>query len=178
MRPGIELAHLIHYAHGLALHAVGHHGESHLEFERAYEVLMEIVSDLDPVNRQLALEQVPEHVMIVDWWRSKRPVTEIFTLASVSAPTGRTLRADEYVAVHWTTSEPADLDIHDKVERRHHRIRRLLEQAAAQGGSPTVGDLARALSSSEATIRRDLTAIRSSGDRITTRGSRTNTASD
>jgi tetratricopeptide (TPR) repeat protein len=175
MKPGLELAHLIHYAYGLALHAVGEHGRSQREFEQAYEVLMQIVSDLAPENRQRALEQVPEHVMIVDWWRSKRPVTEIHRVAASEAPTGRPLRPDEYVDVDWTISEPSDLDISDKVGRRHHRIRRLLEQAMAQGASPTVGDLAQALSISEATIRRDLVALRKSGDAVNTRGSRPNT---
>jgi len=176
MKPGLELAHLIHYAHGLALHSVGEHGRSQREFEQAYEVLMQIVSDLGPDDRQTALEQVPDHLMIVDWWRSKRPVTETHVVAASDAPTGRALRSDEYVDVDWTISEPADLDISDKVERRHHRIRRLLEQAAAQGASPTVGDLAKALSISEATIRRDLVALRRGGDPANTRGSRPSTA--
>jgi DNA-binding SARP family transcriptional activator len=174
MRPGIELSHLIHHAHGLTLHSMGRHAESQLEFEKAYEVLMEIVSDLTPENRQLALEKVPEHAMIVDWWLSKRPVIERFTVASTDAPTGRPLRPNEFVEVDWTTSEPGDLDIPDKIDRRHHRIHRLLEQARTRGGAPTVGDLAKALSTSEATIRRDLVAIRSSGATITTRGSRNN----
>ncbi|MEX0825652.1 MAG: AAA family ATPase [Acidimicrobiia bacterium] len=177
MRPGIELAHLIHHAHGLALHSVGEHARSQREFERAYEVLMEIVSDLTPEDRQLALETVPEHGMIVEWWLSKRPIVEQFAIASAEAPTGRPLRADEFVDVDWTVSEPGDQDIPDKVERRHHRIHRLLAEAADRGAAPTVGDLAKALSTSEATIRRDLVAIRSSGATIATRGSRNNALS-
>jgi hypothetical protein len=115
--------------------------------------------------------------MIVEWWLSKRPIVERFAIASAEAPTGRPLRADEFVEVDWTVSEPGDLDIPDKVERRHHRIHRLLAQAEDRGAAPTVGDLAKALSTSEATIRRDLVAIRSSGATIATRGSRNNALS-
>ena len=177
LRPGIELAHLVHFAHGLALDAAGLKWASHEAFESAYDVLLSIVSDLDEGDRAQALENVPEYKEIVSHWRSCRPEVVGVDLASVRAPTGRSLRTDEYVSVDWTVSEPSDLDIQDRVSRRHHRILRLLDQAEAGGASPTVTDLANALSISEATLRRDLAELRSRGYRVSTRGSRVTTVS-
>ena len=171
LHPGLELAHLIHHAHGLALHA-GRHAESHEQFSRAYEVLMQIVSTLDPDDQQLAIRAIPDHASIIDWWASERPIVRELVVASSNAPTGRALEVDELAPVLLTVSSPSDLDIEDKVERRQARIRRALAEATQQGGSLTVADLAAALDSSEATVRRDLVAIRAHGDLATTRGRR------
>ena len=177
LRPGIELAHLIHYAHGLALHAAEHHASSHYQFEQAYKVLRAIVSDLDEGDRLQALDSVPEYREIIEWWRARKPEIAQVELAASGAPTGRSLRSDEYVQVRWTISDPSDLDIRNKVDRRHHRILRLLAEAHAEGASPTVTDLANALTISEATVRRDLGHLRRNGRRADTRGSRTTTTS-
>ena len=56
--------------------------------------------------------------------------------------------------------------------RRRQRLQRLLAEADAQGGAPTVDDLAGALEASVATIRRDLAALRRSGQPAPTRGTR------
>ena len=58
------------------------------------------------------------------------------------------------------------------MERRRERLQRLLAEAAAQEGAPTVDDLAGALEASVATIRRDLAALRHSGRPARTRGTR------
>jgi DeoR/GlpR family transcriptional regulator of sugar metabolism len=52
------------------------------------------------------------------------------------------------------------------------RLQRLAEQAEQQGGAPRVEDLAETLGVSEATVRRDLAALRKAGIDVTTRGSR------
>jgi predicted DNA-binding transcriptional regulator YafY len=44
---------------------------------------------------------------------------------------------------------------------RRARLARLLAEARAQGGDPTVADLARALAVSSRTIQRDLAALKS-----------------
>ena len=172
LHPGLELAHLVHHAHGLALHAAGRHADSHEQFCKAYEVLMEIVATLDPDDQQLAIRAVPDHSSIIDWWTSERPVVRQLVVASTSAPTGRPLDVSEMVPVSLTVSSPADLDIEDKVYRRQTRLRRVLAEAAAQGGALTVSDLATALDASEATVRRDLGSLRAEGHLMTTRGSR------
>jgi hypothetical protein len=138
----------------------------------AYEVLTRIVSTLDPDDQQLAIRAVPDHAAIIDWWLSERPVIRELTVAATTAPTGRPLDVSEMVRVALTVSSPADLDIDDKVERRQARLRRVLREAADQGGSLTMTDLSAALGASEATIRRDLVSMRADGHLLATRGSR------
>jgi DeoR/GlpR family transcriptional regulator of sugar metabolism len=76
------------------------------------------------------------------------------------------------ITITWTISLPNDERIASKIERRRQRLLRLLSEADAQGGSPTIGDLSQAIGASEATVRRDLNALRSDGHTINTRGSR------
>jgi DeoR/GlpR family transcriptional regulator of sugar metabolism len=51
-------------------------------------------------------------------------------------------------------------------------LHRVIDQVDEQGGAVTVTDLAHLLAVSEATVRRDLQALRRSGARIETRGRR------
>ena len=97
-------------------------------------------------------------------------------LASKDAPIGRSLQAHEYCSVTWTIHTPEDDQILDKTKRRQHQLERLCSQALSQGGAPTVEDLARALNSSVATIKRDLAVLRASGQNLNTRGARATTS--
>ena len=92
--------------------------------------------------------------------------------SAAGAPGGRALAEDDRVEVAWTVSTPADDRIPDRMERRRHRLLRLVAEAAEQGGSPTVEDIATALGASPATVRRDLSALRSQGHEVQTRGTR------
>jgi DNA-binding transcriptional ArsR family regulator len=94
-------------------------------------------------------------------------------LPRMDAPTGRSLRADEWVVVVWTVAAHEDGGIRGKVNRRRRRLLRLLKEATEQSAAPTVADLASALSVNERTIRRDLAALRDAGYDVPTRGSRT-----
>ncbi|MBS3940673.1 MAG: DeoR family transcriptional regulator [Actinobacteria bacterium] len=60
----------------------------------------------------------------------------------------------------------------DPVERRRWLLARVADDIAAQGGAATTADLARVLAVSEATVRRDLLALRESGHAVATRGRR------
>jgi DNA-binding SARP family transcriptional activator len=171
---GIELSHLVAYAHALALTASGRHGEGQYYADRAYRGLMEMLSELPEETHESAL-RVPNHARIARAWDSHRPTVKHYEIASTEAPIGRPLESDEYVLVAWTISEPGDLDLPNDTERRRQRIVRLIHEADKQGASPTVKDLAEALDSSEATIRRDIAELRGRGHRISTRGSRSNT---
>ena len=93
-------------------------------------------------------------------------------MARCGVPTGRPLAPDEWVNVSWTIHVPADDDITDPAERRRQTLLRLLAEAADQGGAPTVEDLAGGLQASVATVRRDLAALRLSGQAVPTRGAR------
>ena len=67
---------------------------------------------------------------------------------------------------------PRDDDPSDPVARRRALLSRVLAAIEAQGGAPTVGDLAGALDVSSATVRRDLAALREAGVDAVTRGGR------
>jgi DeoR/GlpR family transcriptional regulator of sugar metabolism len=61
----------------------------------------------------------------------------------------------------------------DPILRRRHLLQRVATQLEAQGAEATVSDLAQVLGVSEATVRRDLQALRREGTPVTTRGRRT-----
>jgi DNA-binding transcriptional ArsR family regulator len=136
-------------------------------------MLSETLSGLSPQEQTMSWERVPEHRALLAAWQATRPPRTTVRLPRASAPTGRPLRDDEWVDVHWTVTKPEDEEIQGKVARRRRRLLRLLHEAKEQSAAPTVGDLALALSVSQSTIKRDLAALRQSGHRVDTRGSRT-----
>jgi hypothetical protein len=109
---------------------------------------------------------------VIEAWARRRPHRIAQRLARIGVPAGRPLAPHEWVSVTWTLHVPADDEIGNAVERRRRRLLRLLSEAAAQGGAPTVDDLAVALAASVATVRRDLAALRASGHAAITRGTR------
>jgi tetratricopeptide (TPR) repeat protein len=145
--------------------------------ERAYVALMAVaerISDLD--LRRSFLENVAENRAILAAHRRGRvplPLRRLTVgLPRVDAPTGRPLNDDEYVEVSWSITAPEDDEIAAKVDRRCHRILRLLREAAEQSAAPTLEDLAAALDVSVSTVKRDLAALRRAGHEVSTRGSR------
>jgi DNA-binding SARP family transcriptional activator len=93
-------------------------------------------------------------------------------LAANDAPIGRALQPHEYLEVVWTVHLPTDDQISDKAKRRQHQLERLCSEALKRGASPTLEDLASALNSSVATVKRDLAALRAVGVQLNTRGAR------
>jgi hypothetical protein len=172
LRPGIELAHLVPFAYGLALSAGTQLSEADRHLEMAHDQLLASLGDLPPGDREAALVAVPAHREVIEAWTQRRPRRTAQRLARVGVPTGRPLAPHEWVSVTWTLQVPADDEVGDPVERRRRRLLRLLAEAATQGGAPTVDDLAAALDASVATIRRDLAALRRSGHPAVTRGTR------
>lgn len=81
------------------------------------------------------------------------------SLARQTAPLGRVLRPDEYIAVEWTVNAPEDEAYPDKTSQRHYRLKRLLHEAADRGAAPTDDDLADALGVSRRTILRDMQTL-------------------
>jgi tetratricopeptide (TPR) repeat protein len=172
LRPGIELAHLVPFSYGLALFAAGRDQEADRYLEMAHNQLLRSLGDMPTADREVALGSVPAHREVIDAWTRRRPQRAEQRLARTGVPTGRPLAPHEWIAVTWTLHIPADDEIRDQVERRRRRLLRLLGEAAAQGGAPTVDDLAAALEASIATVRRDLAALRLSGEPALTRGTR------
>ncbi len=145
--------------------------------ERAYQLVQELAAAIgDPDLRHSFLENVPENRGILTAYRTGRPPMpprrQTVRLPRAGAPTGRPLRADEYVTVTWTIAAPEDAEVADKADRRQAQLRRLLAEAADQGAAPTVDDLATALGVGRATVKRDLAALRRAGHAVPTRGHR------
>ncbi len=172
LRPGIDQGYLVPYARAEVLRSLGDDDGADLHLEDAHRLLVEMLGDLDDEARDKALTRVPAHARIVAAWHRRRPRIEKALIAGTQAPGGRALGEADHVEVAWTVSTPADERIADRMERRRVRLLRLVEEAAEQGGAPTVENLAAALGSSSATIRRDLAALRRGGRAVETRGSR------
>ncbi len=170
LRPGVEQGYLVPYLHYRVLTALDQPEEARDAIEQAHRMLMEVLQSLSPPEREKSLAGVPEHRAIMDAWRSVQPQRLTVRLPRAEAPTGRPLDDDEWVEVIWTVAAPEDEAIRGKVARRRHRLRRLLDEAVAQGAAPTLGQLAEVLQVSLRTVKRDLAALRAAGYATPTRG--------
>lgn len=167
-----EQSYRVWYQRYLAEQGAGNRGEAEKSLEQAWSLLDETLARIPQASRDVALLQVPVNQSIAKARREMWPETLMMTLPRDDVPRGRHLEAKDKVDVRWTVSHPTDFEIADHIVRRRHRICRLIAEASSQGASPRVVDLAQALSTSEATLRRDLTAIREAGKLVSTRGSR------
>ena len=144
-----------------------------------YSLLDERAAKIDdPALRRSFLENVVSHREILAAYKQRQEQKITVRLPIIEAPTGRPLKADEWVDVTWTLYASVDYAIKGKTACRQHRLRRLLDEAQSQGAAPTVADLAVALDVSTATIKRDLAVLRESGLHIQTRGSRGSTKNE
>jgi len=168
----VEQGYLIFFRRYEALHAAQRMDEAQDTLQRAHLELLKTLGGLTPEQRNQALTAIPEHRSIEEAWLATQPVVTTIGLPAMEAPTGRPLRSDEWVAVTWTVSHPADGKLTDPVDRRRRLLQRLMEEARNQGGAPTVDDLAAALHTSRTTVRRDLAHLRKQGQPVFTRGSR------
>jgi len=172
IRPGVELAHLVPLTLSEVYGAMGNDAEASHYITLAHDQLEQLLDGLDEPTKTLSWEQIPNHRAIKKRWLELQPRLETIVLPRSDAPLGRGLSKAEHIEVTWTIHEPFDEQIEDRVERRRHQIKRLIDQARDQGASPTTKDLAGALDSGDATIRRDLQAMREQGLHVPTRGSR------
>ncbi len=163
----------LRFTHHRVLVALGRPDEATAALEHAYRGLMNALADLSPDDQRLSLERVPAHREIVTAWEAVHFQREVVRLPQIEAPTGRPLRDTEFATVTWTLFAPEDNTVPDKSERRQVQLERLMREAGDQGAAPTVDDLAQALGTSRATIKRDLAALRRSGGELRTRGTRT-----
>ena len=112
----------------------------------------------NPELRRSFFTKVPLNRAITSAHDQLTKTTRVITvsLAQREASLGRSLREDEYVRVQWTVSAPEDESITDKTAQRRYRLKRLLQEAQAQGAAPTDGELGSALGVSRRTILRDM----------------------
>lgn len=172
LSPGVERAYRIPFAHYQVLTALGRADEARAALDQAHQLLMKLLNGLSPEQQAMSAQCVPEHRAILTAWQAAQPRRVTVRLARAGAPAGRPLREDEQIEVRWTLATPEDEIGGDQTARRHYRLLRLLREAEEQGAAPTVNDLADALDVSYVTIRRDLAALRQSGQSARTRGGR------
>ena len=70
---------------------------------------------------------------------------------------------NETIEITWRVKTPEDKKINGKVDRRRHRLSRLLNEASEQGCFPSYQHLADALGVSLRTIERDMAVLKDSG---------------
>lgn len=136
--------------------------------QRAYDRLVDDMSRLVvPRIRRAFISATAAHRAVAAW-RGKG-VRRLVVLPLADAPTGRPLYPDEQVPVVWTLHDPDDPE--PAASRRRRQIRRLANEAVAQGARATVEAIAGTLHVSTRTVLRDLQALKALGDELPTRGS-------
>ncbi len=166
---GAERPYLIHLVHHDALAAAGRDREARTALAAAVAALEAMLAGLDEGDRVVALA-VPEHARLAALAAQVTPRRIRVEVAASGAPLGRPLGPEDLVEVEVVLDPSAAPS--DPVARRRHDLRSAVAQVIDQGGAVTVTDLAGILAASEATIRRDLAALRSEGTHVATRGAR------
>lgn len=166
--PSAYLAPLIQ---GLALQAIDRASEGAELIELAHALSRQVLDSLEPADRAFT-SNIESYARVEAAMAAVMGTVIEAELPSATAPIGRPLQPEDLVTVLWTVEMPGDKDVGPSKTIRHHRLQRLLSEAAKQGAEPTVADLADALSVSVSTIRRDLADLRQQGLPASTRGSR------
>ncbi len=151
------------YAHAMALAAKGREGEAQRYFEQAYSLLVGgAAAFVDDAARQAYFHRNP----------TTRRLMHHLRKCGIAPPSGagvqtvrlRGERGGGELSVAWTVDAgPTDVALKRAgggVALRRARLARLLTESRAQGGVPTVADLASALDVSPRTIQRDLAVLR------------------
>lgn len=146
-------------------------GDSHLAMEhllQAETYMLHMAALLPEAAQTRFLENIPLNRQIRQALaaHTKQAVVK---LVRAEVRLGKTLSHGDYIPVTWTISAPEDGRITLPSTRRRHILRRLLNEAAAQGAAPTDADLAQALAVSRRTILRDMEALREAGVALRTR---------
>lgn len=165
-----EGAHLIRLAHHDALQAAGDRPAAEEQATVAAAELRQMLDALDPQAAERAAG-VAAHARLLSIAGATAPRRVSAWVAADDAPRGRRLEAVDLVEVH--VELPRSGGPPDPVERRRWELAEAVDQITEQRGAPTVVDLARILEVSEATVRRDLAALREVGRSLPTRGART-----
>ena len=152
---GTELAYLPYLA-AAEVHSEGGGLEAASSFvEKAHSLVTEQLASVDRKIASRAWRAVPDYRRITELMELTRPNTIEVLLAS-DGP-------GDAIPVTWTLRHESDDEVADVVQRRRHRLARLLHEAQLQGARPKTRDLAEALGASRATVTRDLTALRRRG---------------
>ncbi len=136
-------------------------------WDHGYRILSLALQPLDP---EVILDTGPPWSLdLLAHHREHRSVSVVARLRAADPGAHRTPEG-EFVEVDWTVAHSGDLRFSKGPERRRRRILRLIEEARAAGALPSTTDLAIALGSSTATIKRDLIYLRERGHLVDTHG--------
>lgn len=153
----------VYYAHAMALVAHNEEEQAHDYFNRAYQHLVtEAAQHKDEDARQALFNRSP---------LTRRLMQELYTRGIVSPPSSNVITrqlpaayGNLPVKVKWTVDAgPVDAALkhaQGAIALRRTRLKRLQQEAAAQGAQPTIVQLAEALNVSPRTIKRDLASLR------------------
>ncbi len=150
-------SHLTAWRLAETLECLGKHERRNKMVTLAYEWLSANLDVLDSSQRAMAWKNVPEHCEIAEAYQRLEPIIERVRVGSASSADGNLVEVD------LTVSEPTDWDLATDADRRQCRLARIFAEAAEQGGSVRLIDLADCLGVSERTIKRDLFVLRESG---------------
>jgi biotin operon repressor len=145
-----------------------------LQLKNPAEAIIERVQhdfNLAPLVARTLFEQMRRY--FESYYQLKNDTGQLTYLAvSVDSPAGRKLAECQRVAIKLSLYSPDDLVPLKRglAALRQARIKRLTEEAYEQGALLTHEDLACLLSSSLATIKRDVRHLRQQGLRVPTRG--------
>ena len=165
-------------AHGLLLPELYHlkgllhrHRGDRNSWRQAWDHGYRILSlSLQPLDPDVILDAGPPWSLeLLAHHREHRSVSVVARLRAATSTTGPTPEGD-FIDVDWTVAHSGDLLFPEGPERRRQRILRLVEEARGAGAVPSTTDLAIALGSSTATIKRDLAHLRERGHLVDTHG--------
>jgi DNA-binding SARP family transcriptional activator/Tfp pilus assembly protein PilF len=166
---GFYRFHLLHYK---ILNAIDEPENALMTLQKAYQFAQIELQSYPASERPGWRKAIPVVNEILSLYEQYLEHKVSVRLASKDAPTGRGLQEHEFLDVDWVVHKPEDDQILDKTKRRQHQLERLCKQALEQGALPTVEDLANALNTSVATVKRDLAALRAANVHLATRGAR------
>ena len=153
----------IYFSRASALSAADQEQQARVYFVQAYETLLAGAAPLaDEEARQAFFHRNPTMRRLMQALRARdiAPALEA-GVVSVRLPA---VRGGLPLPVRWTVDAgPADVALKQAqgaIALRRTRLSRLLEEAKAQGATPTVAQLAGALGVSKRTLQRDLVALR------------------
>ena len=131
-KPESEFGFMTAWRAGCIYRAVGRDDDAADQFAIAFQLLESNLEGIDEAHVETTWS-LPRFASIVeDYERFHRRLVEV-TLPLATAPIGRPLRAEEYIPVFWTASEPSDWETDDAGHRRRVRVTRLCAEAVEQG---------------------------------------------
>jgi tetratricopeptide (TPR) repeat protein len=173
---GVEYPQRIYCNHFRAAEATRHWSAARTALERAAAIIEQRAAQIEDIGlREQYLSGRSANRAIAGEMANLPPQGCLnVLLPRADAPAHRRPTSAEMVSVTWTVDAGAEdetvAESEGKVELRRQRLLRLLAEAEAAGGLPTVADLAGALDVSPRTIRSDLAALRKQGHAARTYG--------